>query len=170
PLPNPFGEPVRGQAMPVEQKRDFAKAVDLEPLRTLAVLHDGRVKILDTLARETVQRITGRRDFRETIEAPGGRATSVRYDPLFTFLDLLIDPGYYIQKPLVGVDYLPFREEVLAQAFPESEPEQKRWLHSLRLSPVQIISYGGAVLDNHQGQGLYHDALNKAEMALEVFN
>src|SRR5690606_15677656 len=56
PIENPFGMPnldPDARATP-EAKHAFARAVDLEPLRDLAVFHNGRVKILDTLGREVV--------------------------------------------------------------------------------------------------------------------
>ena len=56
----PFALPTNEPTGTPEQKREFARALDLDPLRGLAVGHNGRVKILDTLARETVRAITGR--------------------------------------------------------------------------------------------------------------
>ena len=55
----PFGLPVLLGQTP-EQKAAFAAAINLSPLRATAVFHDGRVKILDTLAREVTRTITGR--------------------------------------------------------------------------------------------------------------
>jgi hypothetical protein len=56
---NPFGRPTPQPALTIQQRLALAEAVDLEPLRDLAVLHNGRVKILDTLARETVANVHG---------------------------------------------------------------------------------------------------------------
>ncbi|MBY0308997.1 MAG: hypothetical protein K2Q09_09670, partial [Phycisphaerales bacterium] len=59
---NPFGPAQKGT---VDQaaKKAFADAVDLSPLRDLAVYHNGRVKILGTLANEVVGTICARKDF-----------------------------------------------------------------------------------------------------------
>ncbi|MEL7473991.1 MAG: hypothetical protein AAGK04_11805, partial [Planctomycetota bacterium] len=63
-LANPFGQPdLRAEVVSTEAKRAFATAVDVSPLRGLAVQHNGRVKIIDTLARETVEALTGRDHF-----------------------------------------------------------------------------------------------------------
>ena len=111
---NPFGE-TGPSGFDLARKEAFAKAVNLEPLRTLAVFHSGRVKILDTLARETVQEIMGRRDFvdLEINAANATKARKVHYDPLFTFIDMIVDPGYYVDRPLIHVEYLPLREAFL---------------------------------------------------------
>ena len=65
-LKNPFGEAAGLEAssaatMTPEQKWAFSKEVDLSPLRDLALYHNGRLKILDTLARESVANIAGRK-------------------------------------------------------------------------------------------------------------
>src|SRR5688572_10300698 len=106
-----------------EAKARLAAAVDLDPLRDLAVFHSGRVKILDTLARETVRRIAGRTNYQElTPESDAaGHITGVAkqsFDPLFTLLDLVIDPAYYAGRPLIHVEYLPLRRALVEAAFP----------------------------------------------------
>ncbi|MBI1190665.1 MAG: hypothetical protein GC200_08320 [Tepidisphaera sp.] len=155
--PNPFGEVTQGGVPSVKDKVAFAKAVDLSPLRDLAVFHNGRVKIWDTLARETTQAITGRRKYVDYIHESGkdgsDSVTSYSYDPLFTLLDLTIDPGYYLDKPLIGVPYVPLREEMLDKVFPgtkEGDPmrdasgketprgERERWMRLSRLTPLMI--------------------------------
>lgn len=150
PIANPFGEPVKDPAaiLAPAAKADFASRVNLEPLRSLAVFHNGRVKILDTLARETVQELTGRRTYQDFLHAPEptGNVRVVSYDPLFTLLDLTIDPTYYLDKPLVGVNYLPFRRDILGKAFPGDEQTQARWLKLGRITPAMIDRYAGAVL------------------------
>lgn len=153
PVSNPFGQPVP-TVLSVDQKRSFARAVDIEPLRDLAVFHNGRVKILDTLARETVQSIMGRRDFMDFKVDQGGEADRFRYDPLFTTLDLMIDPGYYFDKPLIHVNYLPLREAYLdavypyPQGAPDSHPakaEHLWWKRLGRLKPGDLVRVGDQV-------------------------
>lgn len=54
----------------------------------MPVFHGGRVKIMDTLARETIAAICGRSDYFEISDA-----RKLAYDPLFTLMDLMIDPA-----------------------------------------------------------------------------
>lgn len=135
---NPFGA-VTPSDFDLAKKEAFAKAVNLEPLRTLAVYHSGRIKILDTLARETVQEIMGRRDFvdLEINAANSTKARKVHYDPLFTFIDMIIDPGYYVDRPLIHVEYLPLREAFLERMYQDKE-EVEWWKRAGRLKPIKI--------------------------------
>jgi hypothetical protein len=135
---NPFGEP-SASSLDTDAKRAFADAVDLEPLRDLAVFHNGRVKILDTLARETVRDIMDRRDFVDFKILDDGKADKQHYDPLFTFIDLVIDREYYFDKPLIHVEYLPLREALLTQMY--SDKEEREWWKRLgRLKPGELLA------------------------------
>ncbi|MFN7613749.1 MAG: hypothetical protein ACK5P8_01005, partial [Phycisphaerae bacterium] len=135
---NPFGAPSRQSTTTNAEKAAFAEALDLEPLKDLAVFHNGRVKVLDTLATEMVQTITGRKDYNDFLhekqpDALHDKITRSRYDPVFTFLDLIIDPAYYFDKPLIGVNYLPLRRELVELQFPDRDNEankevQERWM------------------------------------------
>ncbi|MEX2219715.1 MAG: cytochrome c biogenesis protein CcsA [Phycisphaerales bacterium] len=171
-LANAFGEPAMGGAAAgIAEKHAFSQQVDLSPLRSLAVQHDGRVKVLDTLARETVVRIAGRKTYQDFLPAPqGDRLKKLDYDPLFTFLDLLIDPWYYADKPLVHIEYFPLRERYVELAFPQNRAEQEKWLKFTRLSPRMIVVHEGAIRARHEFDQPYRDGLNRAMMALEVFN
>lgn len=183
-MPNPFGPPQRGPASAALQKHAFAEALaaqgTLAVLRTLAVQHDGRVKILDTLARETVLRLTGRPAFDEPAPSAaqtGGsegssafRRRTLRYDPLFTFLDLLIDPGYYLERPLVHVDYLPLRQELVRAHWPDDPAQQEQWLRLGRLPPLVIARWADTMRARHQFHEPYRRALDRTEMALEIFD
>jgi cytochrome c-type biogenesis protein CcsB len=190
---NPFGHPIAPSPSTTDTKRTLAAAVNLEPLRTLAVQHDGRVKILDTLARETIQRIAGRKNYQDFIPAEGGRTAKLSYDALFTFLDLLIDPAYYADKPLIHIEYLPLRQELLKEAFPDvdgaqtrdpqtgrprlltaaeleqNRREQERWLKLTRLSPSILYTFGETVRARHEFHLPYRQALDNAAMSLEIF-
>lgn len=140
---NPFGQP-SSRTLSVDEKRAFASAVDLGPLRDLAVFHNGRVKILDTLARETVSTIMGRRDFMDFKSREDGKTDRYRYDPLFTMLDLAIDPAYYLDKPLIHVGYLPLREAYLDAMY--ADPTEHEWWKRLgRLKPLDLVRVGDEV-------------------------
>jgi len=102
------------------------------------------VKILETLARETVRTLTGSSRYVDPLpehdeagEVVG--VTKLRYDPLFTFLDLLADPAYYVDRPLIHVEHLPLRRS-LVTATVESKSSQERWMTLTRLSPSMIAS------------------------------
>lgn len=124
--PQPPAPPV----MSAEEHDAFAEAVDLEPLRAVAVFHNGRVKILDTLARETVQSIFGKTAFTD-------RQRGKKYDPLFTLLDLTFNGAYYADKPLIYVENLPVRRALLAHLPPD---EKEQWLRYKCLSPRMLLS------------------------------
>ena len=164
---NPFGEPER-KAVEAAAKHAFSRQVDLTPLRDLAVFHNGRVKILDSLARETVAGIMGRSDFLDFRPHPSGSGVErLHYDPLFTFLDMIIDPSYYEAKPLVGVNYLPLRDEFLRRAFvgPENDAERENWRRMGRVSPRQISGLynevaGASMTDAYQkALGSVHEGM-----------
>lgn len=158
---NPFGQPVRESPFTVDQKLAFAQSVDLAPLRNLAVYHNGRVKILGTLAEEVVRSIVGRRDYFDLRPNPDGKsAKKLKHDPLFTFFDLLIDPAYYADKPLIHIQYLPLRRAYVDSAF-ESEAERELWMARTRLSPRVAFSLFQTMATQHGtdpqvAQGLEH--------------
>lgn len=99
-------------ALPVSAAEPgFGKQVDLEPIRLIAVQHDGRVKTFDTLAREIVREITGSTFFKR--ETPGGTVTQ---DPVFTYLDLLFDNPSYAGVRLISIKKKPVRQAVIHAA------------------------------------------------------
>lgn len=157
-----------------EAKARLAAGVDLAPLRDLAVFHSGRVKILDTLARETVRRITGRRTYIEFTPhtAPDGTVTSVdkqSFDPLFTFLDLVIDPAFYADRPLIHVEYLPLRRAIVDAAFPRDPAAQNRWLLLTRLSPRMVSVFGPGLESDHGFKEPYARAFGSIGLAMDLY-
>jgi len=112
-----------------QQHADFAKSLDLDQLRRLAVFDNGRVKILDTLAREQLKRIFGKPAWEDS-------DTGVAYDPLFTYLDLVFNRQYYADKAIIHVDKLPLRRRLL-EDLPAAERET--WLRRGRLSPQLLM-------------------------------
>ena len=163
---HPFGpSPIPPVGQSPEQKAEFAQAIDLGPLRSVAVFHDGRVKILDTLAREKIRTLTGRETYEELVLAPGAEPLSSevdryaiadperfnkgRFDPLFVLLDLSIDPAHYADRPLIAVDYLPVRQYYLQGAFPGDEARQDLWLRMTRVSPIMIETLSQSIFDRY---------------------
>jgi len=169
---NPFGPASRDEQTP-EFKQKLAASVDLTPLRDLALYDGGRIKVLDTLARDTMSEILGRRTYIDYVPEKVGteiKHRKVTYDPLFTFLDMTIDPGYYHRKPLVGVNFLPLREALLEMVFPgEGAVEvdaRDHWKRLGRLSPEMLAHNAAdlarsATLDQQTNKGLndIHEAI-----------
>ncbi len=204
---NPFGTPDWSGVMAYDEseaaearraaaaraKHELARGVDLTPLGDLAVFHAGRVKVLETLARETVSSITGRRNFTEFVpgEGAGFRAVQLSYDPLFTFLDLLIDPGYYFDRPLIHVEFLPLRRELLTAAYPRNEGElrrwhteggtlsaeqgarnaqlHERWLRLARLAPRLVSTYAPLMQERFAFEGAYASSLGRVGEAMGLY-
>lgn len=158
-------------------KHEFAKNIDVGPLRGLAVFHNGRVKILETLARETVRKITGRKDYQDFIHstaktgAGSERVEKVSYDPIFTLLDLIIDPFYYADKPLIAVNYLPLREEILEMSFPgdDNKPTRERWMRMTRVTPRMLQAHVSEIVNKHEDKPAYRRALAELQMAAELW-
>lgn len=177
-LVNPFGEHNRDPAKnsTVAQKADFASKLNLDPLRSLAVFHNGRLKVLDTLARDTVQKITGRSKYVDFIHAEksssdfkGDGVRDVKFDPMFTLLDLTIDPAYYVERPLIGVRYLPLRREMLEMEFAQQEEVQTRWMKLTRVTPMMVQKSLGPIADKHQSEPAFISALGQVDEATRLF-
>ncbi len=177
---NPFGQhdtdpsAVRTPA----EKVAFAKEVDLEPLLGLSVFHNGRAKVLKTLAMETVSKITGRRAYVDFLKSPkeggGEDVKDFKYEPIFTLLDLTIDPAYYLEKPLVGIEYLPLRESILEAAFPgdANADFRERWKRVGRVTPFMIDRHMSAIVQEHSGMAdaePYLRAAGRVDDALRMF-
>lgn len=165
---NPFGEPVPSTA-DYASKAAFAKGVNLKPLAGLAVYHNGRVKIVDTLARETVQSIMGRRDFQDfNVDRTPGLPDKVRYDPLFTFFDLSIDPGYYMGRALIHVNYLPLREAYL-DALGKTGDDREWWKRIGRLKPEALIAVGPGVEEKNSFDPSMRRGIESVRSAFGLF-
>ena len=185
-LPNPFGEPEhlsRDRVLSVAKKHAFASQVDLRPLRELAVWHNGRVKVMDTLARETVLQITGRRAYFD-LEPPAGSpaasatgldaipsdsARKLPYDPMFTLIDMIVDPGYYFDKAVLGVNYLPLREVFLERTFPGDRARVERWMRLQRIAPSMVNAHGPKIAEEFFSERPYREALASLDSHLEIW-
>ncbi|MDX2146221.1 MAG: cytochrome c biogenesis protein CcsA [Planctomycetota bacterium] len=177
-LGNPFGTPTPSIASG-EQKAEFARSLNLDGLRSLGVSHNGRVKILDTLARETVGALTGRQRFEDhAIFEPGAPMTPgpvtakpIKYDPLFTLLDLTIDPTFYINRPLLHINYLPLREAILDKSLPgeANELARERYKKSTRVTPMMVQNTLGPIMDEHAFEDPYLQAAGRLDAAIDLW-
>ncbi|HZW06889.1 MAG TPA: cytochrome c biogenesis protein CcsA [Phycisphaerales bacterium] len=155
-IANPFGEAKKQTDATQASKKAFAEAVDLTPLRDAAVYHNGRVKIVGTLASEVVSTITARKNFFDVVPEEVNGQTKwrrVTYQPLFTFLDIIIDPAFYEDKALIGVPYPPLREEILRRIWtpqtvnPGENPDDivLSWMKLGRLTPQMVMDQRGTL-------------------------
>ncbi len=177
-IENPFGAPVPS-TMTTRQKAEFARALDLSPLSEVVVFHNGRVKILSTLADETVSRMTGKnKHFDLIVEAnPDGSTKSIekiRYDPMFTLLDIMIDPVYYLDRPLIGINYLPLRRQILELARLDAEKagapfNEEGWLKTGMVSPRMVDQYINEALAHNDDSEPFRNAVNRLDSASGLF-
>ena len=174
-ISNPFGERPFGTERPSPAaKAAFERALDLELFRELPVFHNGRVKVLDTLARETVSAITGRTQYVEYVRssddsAEPGELEKVTHDHLFTLLDLMIDPAYYVDKPLVHINYFPLREELVEAAI-EDRAMSQRYLKLTRVSPLMLREFAGPIAARYAFDEPYVTAFNRVDRALGLWD
>ncbi len=183
---NPFGEPgaMGDHSTPStdpQRKHEFSRSVNTAALRDVAVYHSGRVKILDSLARETVSELLHRKDYRDIVYKDGSRSpTKYTYDPLFTFLDLAIDPAYYQDKAIIGVTYLPLRDAILERVFPlpanasaaeraAIEEQRESWKRVGRLTPKWIARWLDEVQKANKPTQPLQASLNDAHEAIAMY-
>lgn len=164
-IANPFGDVSHDSTTTSAEKAAFAESLNLEPLRSLSVFHSGRVKVLDTLSRETVSTLCNRKDYFE-LDA-NGKKTS--FDPIFTTLDMMIDPAYYADKPLLYINFLPLREALLEAEFPKDAAQVSEWKKKLRITPVMFNKHSRSVGAKHTDQQ-FTDGLGRADNALRLWH
>jgi cytochrome c-type biogenesis protein CcsB len=164
-IANPFGEITRTSSFTLADKAQFAAGINLEPLRSLSVFHAGRLKVLDTLARETVSTLCNRNDY---FELDNGNK-KVSFDPLFTTIDMMIDPSYYADKPLVYINFLPLREALLEAEFPKNPAKVQEWKKKLRITPMMFNTHARTVGGKHTDQQ-FTDGLGRADNALRLWH
>ncbi len=86
--------------------------VDPASLRALPVLDNGRVKPIDTVAREYVRVITGRAGFGEVTSTPGDQRIVESVDPLLLLIDWHTQPQVWDARPILYVPNLALRSEL----------------------------------------------------------
>lgn len=117
-----------------DKHRQFASQVNVDAFRRLSVFEGGRTKVIDTLAREYLDRVYGKSRFKDTWDE-NGKERSIAYDPVFTYLDLIFNQQYYLDKSIIYVEQLNLRRAVLAHL---SEADQETWLRRGRLTPLML--------------------------------
>ena len=113
----------------------FAAAVDVQTLGLIAVQHDGRVKTLDTLARESMTRIAG------TPFLPGENGGTTAH-PVFSYLDLLLAPEAHADQRLFYVKRKPSRAALVQAAGDLDEATAAQILEDGRVSRAFLADPG----------------------------
>ncbi|RMG44597.1 MAG: hypothetical protein D6718_09735 [Acidobacteria bacterium] len=90
------GEP----AIELSVSKSFAAALDLDPIRLAAVQDGGRLKTVDSLAREKLKYVNSSRAMR-------------KLDPVLVFLDLMLVPEHYAGTNIVYIRKKPFRQQLV---------------------------------------------------------
>jgi ABC-type transport system involved in cytochrome c biogenesis permease subunit len=80
-------------------------------LGALPFMHEGRIKPLDTVAREEVKTIYTRETIKLTSD-DGQAVTS--WSPVAAFFDWTVRPKFWDQQPIIAVEYLPLKRLILA--------------------------------------------------------
>jgi ABC-type transport system involved in cytochrome c biogenesis permease subunit len=119
------GLPVRAS----ETVKSLGTGPAYEVLGAVPVMHEGRVKPLDTVAREEVKQVYSRetiklRDPREEIEKilkpevlnrpDVSKWTVEKWGPVSAFIGWTLRPEFWDDQPFILVDYLPLRRLLLA--------------------------------------------------------
>ena len=173
-LQNPFGEPLRTMPMSLQEKHDFASKLDLDALMEAAVFHNGRVKILDTLARETVSTLTGKSKHFDILVVEGQKPKKLSFAPSFTLIDTMIDPGFYVMRPLLGIEYLPLRQTILDMAQQDAQDfgptfNREGWLKTGMISPLMAQRYTTPAFNTYADSEPYRQAVGRLDQAAQLF-
>ncbi|MBL9147559.1 MAG: cytochrome c biogenesis protein CcsA [Phycisphaerae bacterium] len=108
-----------------DEAPSFSERVDLEPLGTIAVYGEGRLKSLGSHANSMMQFVTGPRKI-------------AGQDSLFTYIDLMLRPEAYVDADLVYVKNRSVREAIarelerLAAADPTLAPDMAERMNAFR--------------------------------------
>jgi ABC-type transport system involved in cytochrome c biogenesis permease subunit len=93
---------------------EYGKGAPYKTLAAFPVMHEGRVKPLDTLAREEVKQIYGRERI-WFLNDEGEKIAS--WEPVAAVLDWSVRPDYWNDQPFIKVEYLPLRRALLSEGF-----------------------------------------------------
>ncbi len=103
-----------------ENRTAFKKKINLATLRLLALQNRGQMKILDSWARQSMERICG-------YQSINGE------NPLYTALDMAFRPEAWDVRPCIYIQYVPLRKGL--EQFVSSPAERKRMLFQGTVSP-----------------------------------
>jgi ABC-type transport system involved in cytochrome c biogenesis permease subunit len=93
-------------------KVDVGTSRTYEILGSLPMMHEGRIKPLDTVAREEIKSIYTRETIKLTSE-DGKTITS--WSPVAAFFDWSVRPKFWDEQAIILVEYLPIKRFILAE-------------------------------------------------------
>ena len=117
-------------AQGADEVRSLGTGPAYEAIGKVAVMHEGRVKPLDTVAREEIKQVyhretmklRGLNDEIEAIVEPQSHAKKSdagsrveKWGPVGAFIGWTISPEYWDDQPFILVDYLPLRRRIVAE-------------------------------------------------------
>jgi len=97
------------------EPKALGKGPAYETLGRLAMLHEGRIKPLDTLAREEVKQIFGRETIKLLSASEGNRVVET-WAPVAALFDWSVRPEFWDDQPFLLVEYVPLKRLILADA------------------------------------------------------
>jgi ABC-type transport system involved in cytochrome c biogenesis permease subunit len=103
--------PVRAAESVKPIKVEVGESDTYQRLGNLPLMHEGRIKPLDTVAREEIKQIYTRETIALTSD-DGKTVTS--WTPVAAFLDWTVRPKFWDQQPIIAVEYLPLKRLILA--------------------------------------------------------
>jgi ABC-type transport system involved in cytochrome c biogenesis permease subunit len=106
------GDPVRG----AERPKPFGIGPTYETLAKLPVMHAGRKKPLDTLAREEIKQIYGRETIKFFKRVDGKDRVVATWGAVAALFDWSVRPEFWDDQPIILVSHLPLKRLILAGA------------------------------------------------------
>lgn len=141
------------RALPLSVSPAFAGALDLEAFRLAAVQDDGRLKTVDSLAREKLHLVNRSRAARAV-------------DPVLLLLDLVLAPEHYVATNVIEIHKPAFRRQLVQTIRGMVPPEQRSGLIAeIELRRIEMPRGEGAGLVSPAF--LDHPAVRSALAVLE---
>lgn len=122
---------IAARAASAEEARPALPRMALEPVRAVAVQHNGRHKPFDSFAREVLNAITGSPQIG-------------REDPVETVLSMMAEPERWQDVPLVAVPFVPLREPL------GLDPKTKRVSYNALVDTRKLMRMLPAIVQKQQ--------------------
>ena len=104
--------PTSARSAEEKEPKAFGTGAAYATLGKLAVMHEGRIKPFDTLAREEVKQIFGR----ETIKLLNSEnKVDATWAPVAAMFDWSVRPKFWNDQPIILVEYVPLKRFILAE-------------------------------------------------------
>ena len=133
-----------GHPAPTDKVSAYGTGPAYKVLGELPMMHEGRVKPIDTVAREEVKQIYTR----ETIKLPAkdGHPGST-WTPVAAFLDWSVRPKFWDTQPIIPVEYLPLKRMIFANEVHRAldEVAEKAATPAAIQSQLKELAHSGAV-------------------------